>query len=100
MDCRNRKCCGLLVFVVQFVKVLVEERRMVDSVKPVSPIVLKERKKNRRVITVRTFFLAIHFCPLSFAVLSLYVPCPRNCVLSYLKRMSVTYSVLILVDAD
>jgi hypothetical protein len=32
MDCRNRKCCGLFVFVVQFVKVLVEERQMVDSV--------------------------------------------------------------------
>jgi hypothetical protein len=67
MDCRNRKCCGLLVFVVQFVKVLVEERRMVDSMKPVSPIVLEKRKKNRRLITIRSYFLAIHFCPLDFA---------------------------------
>jgi hypothetical protein len=32
MDCRNRKCCGLFVFVVKFVKVLVEERSMVAAV--------------------------------------------------------------------
>jgi hypothetical protein len=42
MNCRNGERCGLFVFVVQFVEVLVEEWRMVHAVQPVCSIVLKE----------------------------------------------------------
>jgi hypothetical protein len=41
MNCRNGEGGGLFVFVVQFVEVLVEERRMVDAVQPVRNIVLR-----------------------------------------------------------
>jgi hypothetical protein len=47
MNCRNGEGCGLFVFVVKFVEVLVEEWRMVHAVQPVSHIVLR---KNNRIL--------------------------------------------------
>jgi hypothetical protein len=46
---------------------------VVGSVQPVSRIILEKKKKNRRVITARTFLLCILFSPLTLALLSLYV---------------------------
>jgi hypothetical protein len=43
MNCRNGESGGLFVFVVHFVEVLVEKRRMVDAVQPVRHIVLREK---------------------------------------------------------
>jgi len=45
MNCRNGESGGLFVFVVQFVEVLVEERRMVHTVQPVCHIVLRENNR-------------------------------------------------------
>jgi hypothetical protein len=41
----SRECCGLLVFVVQLVEVLVQERGMIYTVKPVRRIILKNNNK-------------------------------------------------------
>ena len=45
MNCRHGEGGGLFVFVVQFVEVLVEERRMVNAVQPVRQIVLRENNR-------------------------------------------------------
>jgi len=42
MYCSNGEGGGLFVFVVHFVEVLVEERRMVNAVQPVRRIVLRK----------------------------------------------------------
>jgi hypothetical protein len=42
MNCRDGEGGRLFVFMVQFVEVLVQERRMVDAVQPVRNIVLRK----------------------------------------------------------
>ena len=45
VNCSNGEGGGLLVFVVHFVEVLVEERNMVHAVQPVRHIVLRENNR-------------------------------------------------------
>jgi hypothetical protein len=58
MNCSNGEGGGLLIFVVQFVEVLVEERRMVDAMQPVRHIVL--RKNNRILVDAREISAVFH----------------------------------------
>jgi len=57
-NCSNGEGGGLFVFVVHFVEVLLEERRMVDAVQTVRHIVLKEN--NRILVDVGEILAVFH----------------------------------------
>jgi hypothetical protein len=58
MNCSNGEGGGLFIFVVHFVEVLVEERRVVDAVQPVRRIVLREN--NRILVDAREISAVFH----------------------------------------
>lgn len=60
MNGGSGECCGLLVLVVQFVEVLVQERRVIYAVQPVRRIVLK--KSNRTMLNSKMATCPANLC--------------------------------------